>query len=141
MDLGKAKIIVENFYKKLGFKYSMEVNEKLIQGKAPNVILNNIDDNITVSIGVFSKGSILIEFIFDKIKKIEKVAEEINKINQNYPFVKAFVLPNGYFSVTYSAICIETEEALIDAIQSIFNIVGSNKFINDLKMVTKFTKA
>lgn len=141
MDLGKAKIIIENFYKKLGFKYTIEVSEKLIQGKAPNVKLNNIDDNITVNIGVFSKGSILIEFIFDKIKKVEKVSEQINKLNQCYPFIKAYVLPNDYFIVSYTAIWIESENALDDTIHSIFNIVGSNEFINDLKNITKFTKA
>lgn len=141
MDLIKAKECIENFFKKLNFHYSVEVRETYIQGKATSVTLSGIDDDIEVNIASFSNGSMFVEFVFDKIPKLEKAAENINNLNQNFPFTKAYVSPKGYFIVAYSTMNVDSEIGLNDSIYAIFNTVASDEFIKELKKVTKLTKA
>ena len=140
MDLIKARKVVEDFFKKCNFAHQIEVKQNHIHAKASNITLKGIDDDIAVTIGVFENGSMFIEFIFDKIKKLEKAADAINNLNQSFPFTKAYVTESGYFTVCYSVLNVETTEAVNKTIYDIFNIVGDDVFINALQKVTKLTK-
>lgn len=140
MDLINAKNVLKEFFTELNFKNQIDVYDTYIQGKAPNVTLKGIDDNIGVSIAVFENNSIGIEFIFDKLSKLEKAASIINHINQKYIYIKAYVNSNGYFCVSYTSFMVPSIDILKRAIYAVFNIVGSDEFISDIQKITKLTK-
>lgn len=140
-----AKKVYESFIKSwehLGFELEEDSNEERAEFTTDMIAKDYFTDHVHVRAVVFAEGTVHVFFIFDKIKRTEKVYELIDELNNSTSWAKGYISKingNEFFEVHYAYYDASDEEYMVRHLNHAMSDLLSEGVLQKVSAVCKYT--
>ncbi len=117
MNLSSILPILKSKYRSISFETKESTDDKL--RIAANISINNLSDNVYLSMTVYNGGTLHIFLTFDEISETMEVYRLMNDFNENTSFWKAYISKGEYnfLEIHAVSICEADENEVTDTIE------------------------
>lgn len=117
MNLSSILPILKSKYRSISFETKEATEDKL--RIAANISINNLSDNVYLSMTIYNGGTLHIFLTFDEISETMEVYRLMNDFNENTSFWKAYISKGEYnfLEIHAVSICESDENEVTDTIE------------------------